>query len=97
MPDGRFCDDDGCLSVSGGANFRWLIVAMKRIERNAKTSATRFPLGALSNGAVGYVAQRAMPSTKTCANPIRQLTTKRRVSVVHSDETHDPLIRGLTR
>lgn len=84
-----FRDDYWCQTTGCSPHCFGLIIAVIRIERNRKSSATCFPLWALSNRAMRDFAQRTVSTAEACADPIRQLAAQRAVGVVHADEPDD--------
>ena len=86
-----FGDDHGCLPAGCRANRVGLIVAVECVERHRQPGLAGLPLGSLSDGSVGDVAQRAVPPAETGTDPIRELAANGAVGVVHADEAHDPL------
>ena len=90
---GRLGYDNRCLAVGRNANVGGLVVAVVGVEGRRQLSLADLPLGALPDGAMRNVAQRAMSPTKPSTDPVGEFTAQGAIGVVDPDEPHDPLDR----
>ena len=82
-------DDHRCLSARGTADRVGLIVSMVGVERHRQVRLARLPLGSFTDRSVGDLAQRAMSSTETGADPIGEFAAQGAVGVVYAHQAHD--------
>ena len=89
VADLRLGQHHGHHTAGCGAHRFGLVVAVVGVERDGEAVATRSPVGALPQHAVGDVAQRAVSTSQTRADPVGQLAAKAPVCVVDADESDE--------